>query len=202
MILTLFLLLAVPTTPPPANANAIQCTGVWSPATTEKALIAQFGRANVKRESIYLAEGEETPGTVLFPNDPKRRVEIVWRDKKKYARPEWLRIADESTWTAFGLRVGMPLAELQKLNGKPFVFSGFEWDYGGFVTNWRSGAIATLGGKTCAVTVRIDPLYPENPTKAEQAAMDAMGGDIEVTSDSPHAKRLKLRVSELSVQYR
>lgn len=201
MILAIFLLLAVPTTPPPA-ANAIQCTGVWSPATTEQALIAQFGRANVKRANVYLAEGAEERGTILFPNDPKRRVEIIWRDKKKYARPEWVRIPDESRWTAFGLRVGMPIAELQKLNGKPFVFSGFEWDYGGFVTNWRAGAAATLGGKACSVTVRLDPVYPENPTKADEAAMEATGGDIEVTSDSPHVKRLKPRISEITVSYR
>ena len=184
-----------------AADDTIDCTGLWSPQTSEQALATKFGKANVKREAVHVAEGSEEDGTVLFPNDPKRRVEIVWKNKKGRKSPEWLRISDESRWSVFGLRNGMTLAEVEKRNGRGFRLSGFDWDYGGIVTDWRGGAIATLGGKACRVALELTPLYPENPTKAEQKAMDAVVGDREISSTSPHLKKLKVHVRELTVMY-
>ncbi|HVG24948.1 MAG TPA: hypothetical protein VND45_12385 [Thermoanaerobaculia bacterium] len=182
-------------------AATIDCTGAFAPQTSEKALIAQFGKANVKRETVYVAEGGEEDGTVLFPNDPKRRVEIVWKQKKARQAPEWLRIADDSTWDVFGLRVGTPLADLVKRNGRDFRFSGFGWDYGGAITDLRGGELAKLGGKTCHVGMTIDVDFPENPTKAQEKALENVSGDRELTSSSPHLKKLKVRVTELLVSY-
>lgn len=184
-----------------AAEDVIDCTGAFSPQTSEQALIAKYGKANVKRDTIYVAEGGEEEGTVLFPNDPKRRVEIVWKNKKGRKSPEWLRVPDPSGWSVFGLRNGMPVADLEKRNGRDFRFSGFGWDYGGAVTNWRGGAIDKLGGKTCHVGVSIDPVYPENPTKAEEKALENVSGDRELASTSPHLKKLKVRVVELVVMY-
>ncbi len=31
-----------------------------------------------------------------------------------------------------GVKIGTTLSELVKLNGKPFTFTGFDWDYGGY----------------------------------------------------------------------
>lgn len=184
-----------------AIALEMKCAGVWAPATTEQALIAKYGRANVTREMVYIAEGDETPGTILFANDPARRAEIVWKDQRKYARPEWVRIPRESTWTAFGVRNGMTLAEVEKLNGRPFHLSGFDWDYGGMVTNWRGGIMDTIGGKTCRVSIEFEATYPENPTKADEAAAEATAGDRQLVSSSPHVKRMKPRVAEIIVSY-
>jgi hypothetical protein len=184
-----------------AIALEMKCAGVWAPATTEQALIATYGRANVTREMVYIAEGDETPGTILFANDPARRAEIVWKDQRRYARPEWVRIPRESTWTAFGVRNGMTLAEIEKLNGRAFHLSGFDWDYGGMVTNWRGGSMDTIGGKTCRVSVEFEATYPENPTKADEAAAEATGGDRQLISSSPHVKRMKPRVAEIIVSY-
>ena len=37
--------------------NVIDCTGAFAPSTSEQTLIAKFGKANVAREAIYVAEG-------------------------------------------------------------------------------------------------------------------------------------------------
>lgn len=182
-------------------AATIDCTGVWSPQTSEQALAAQFGKANVKREQVYLGEGQEEEGTVLFPDDPKRRVEIVWKNKKARKAPEWLRVSDESAWDVVGLRTGMTLAEVEKRNGRSFHLYGFEWDFGGIVTNWHEGAIAKLGGKSCRVGLELMYEVAENPTKAEQTAMERVAGDQEISSTSPHLKKLKVRVREITVSY-
>jgi hypothetical protein len=178
-------------------AATIDCTGAFAPQTSEQTLIAQFGKANVKREMIYVAEGTEEAGTVLFPKDPARRVEIVWKNKKARKSPEWLRVPAESRWNVFGLANGMPLAELVKRNGRDFRFSGFGWDYGGGITDWRGGTLATLGGKSCHVGVSIDALEP-----FDEKALEKVSGDQEVASSSPHLKKLKVRVTELVVSYR
>jgi hypothetical protein len=178
-------------------ATTIDCTGVWSARTSEQALAAQFGKANVKRETIYGAEGTEEPGTVLYPNDPKRRVEIVWKNKKGRKSPEWLRVPAGSEWNVFGLRAGTTLAELVKRNGGDFRFSGFGWDYGGNVTDWRGGAMASLGGKSCRVAVElVEPVEP-----FDEKALENVSGDREISTTSPHLKKLKVRVSELTVMY-
>ena len=184
-----------------AAEDVIDCTGAFSPQTSEQALIAKYGKVNVKRDMIHVAEGAEEAGTILFPNDPKRRVEIVWKNKKGRKSPEWLRVPADSRWSVFGLRNGMAVADLEKRNGRHFLFSGFGWDYGGAVTNWRGGAIAQLGGKTCHVGVSIDPVYPDNPTKAEEKALENVSGDREHPSTSPHLKKLKVQVVELTVMY-
>jgi hypothetical protein len=184
-----------------ALGDTIDCTGAFAPTTSEKALVAKFGKANVVRETIYIAEGNENPGTVVFPNDPKRRLEIVWKNAKQRRTPEWIRVPVDSRWSVFGLRNGMPLADLVKGNGRDFVFSGFGWDYGGAITDFKAGALATLGAKTCRVGVSIDLEYPESPSKAEEKAMEAVSGDREIASSSPHLKKLKVRVSELLVTY-
>jgi hypothetical protein len=177
-------------------AAVIDCTGAFAPQTSEQALVTQFGKANVKREMIYVAEGGEEEGTVLYPNDPKRRVEIVWKNKKARKSPEWLRVPAESQWSVFGLQNGMPLAELVKRNGRAFRFSGFGWDYGGAITDWRGGTLASIGGKTCHVGVSIDPVDP-----IDDKALEKVSGDQEVATTSPHLKKLNVRVRELIVTY-
>lgn len=184
-----------------AAQDAITCTGLWAPATTEQALIRQFGRTNVVRESIYIAEGDETPGTIVFPNDETKRLEIVWRDARQRRRPEWIRVPAGSRWTAIaGLRGGMTLAEVEKINGRPFQLSGFDWDYGGMVGDWRGGALSKLKGP-CRVQVQFDRTVPDAPTRAQQRAIDATSGDRELLSSSPDLRRFPVRVSEIVIQY-
>ena len=43
-------------------------------STSEKELIKIFGARNVKREAVDVGEGETQQGTILFPNDPQRKV--------------------------------------------------------------------------------------------------------------------------------
>lgn len=184
-----------------AAALSMNCTGVWSPATTEQALIREFGRANVVRKTIYGAEGTELPGTVLFDKDPQRRVEIVWKDERKRDRLEWVSIDAPSRWEPFGLRNGMTLAQVEKLNGRPFRLNGFDWDYGGIVTDWRGGALQGIGGRTCRVHVTFEVIHPKKLTRAQEKAIEETGGERELSSSSPHLKQLDVRVSNISVSY-
>jgi hypothetical protein len=51
-----------------------------APSVDEAALRRRFGARAVRRARLVVEGSETAPGTVLFPDDPSRRLEIFWRD--------------------------------------------------------------------------------------------------------------------------
>jgi hypothetical protein len=111
--------------------------------TSEQRLRELFGAENVVRQVIFLGDGGEEPGTVLFPDDPLRRVEIFWRDQPTRLSPRTLRIAGNKTrWRLQnGITLRTTLTELEKLNGRSFEIAGWGWDFGGVVCTWNDGVL-------------------------------------------------------------
>ncbi len=183
-----------------AADEPIACSGTWAATMSEEALVKQFGRANVVRGAVYVAEGNEEQGTILFPKNEKKRIEIVWKDKRR-RRPDWIRVPEGSRWPSFaGIANGMTVQQVEKLNGRTFKLSGFDWDYGGFVTDWRGGQLATTTGK-CHLQVRFDRAVPEEPTRAQQKALDATSGDRELLSSAANLRLFPTRVSQIVISF-
>jgi|SRR6185436_20673498 len=171
-----------------AADEPITCTGMWSPALSEQVLVRAFGRENVVKGMVYVAEGEEVPGTVVFPKDRSRRLEVVWRDQSRRV-------------TVARIRNGLSLGEVEKLNGRPFSLYGFDWDYGGTVTSWRGGRLNGIG-PDCALQVPFERTVPERVTSAQQSALDSTSGDHEILSSSSALKAFPVSVNEIVIQYR
>jgi len=55
--------------------------------TTREDLVRFYGDSNVVDHDADVGDGEMEPETVLFPNDPERRIEILWRDLERRADP-------------------------------------------------------------------------------------------------------------------
>lgn len=113
------------------------CIGneVLNSSTTEAGLIKMVGKKNSERVERWYAEGtERVIGTVFFKDTPQSFF-IKWKDTVNFKNPEWIEIhGDNSLWEIDnGIKIGTELKELVKLNGKHFTFSGFDWDYGGYV---------------------------------------------------------------------
>ena len=81
------------------------------------------------------------------------------------------------------------------LNGKPFTLSGFEWDYGGFVSDWQGGALATAAGG-CRIGVRFAP-----PGNLPEALSRKVSGDMQLSSSSADVRAAKPVVTELSIMW-
>ncbi|HEU0016342.1 MAG TPA: hypothetical protein VFQ45_21865 [Longimicrobium sp.] len=174
--------------------------GEITASTTAAELEARFGAANVRHGEVMLAEGEMSPGTTLFADDSTRMMEIVWHDTASRARPQ-LAIVHGTTgrWAvAPGIRLGTTLAELEALNGGPFTFSGFDWDYGGFIGSWRGGRLESLRSGPRSTIVRLDV-----PAAAELSDDESrrIAGDRELRSDDPLLQRLNPYVSEITVSF-
>ena len=102
--------------------------------TSETDLIKIVGKKNVERVERWYAEGtERIVGSVFFKDTPQSFF-IKWKDTVNFKNPEWIEIhGDKSIWEIDnGIKIGVELKELVKLNGKHFTFSGFDWDYGGY----------------------------------------------------------------------
>jgi hypothetical protein len=91
----------------------------------------------------------------------------------------------------------MPLAEVQRINGRPFKIAYFEGDIGGSVLDWLEGALEELSGG-CGVGARF--AIDESAT-----ASDAMDGEVSkertLLSNGPALRKAKPSVLQLSVRY-
>lgn len=129
---------------------------------TEADLIQRYGADNVRRETVALGEGESEPGTTL--SDPTRFA--AWRycggDTIECRRPDRVEIRGRaSRWVvAPGVSLGTTLAELERMNGRPFLLCGFGWDYSGTVNSWDGGRLDSLwsraAGAEALVGLRVD----------------------------------------------
>lgn len=155
---------------------------------TFETLGARYGAAAIARETLHGAEGAEAPGWVLFATDPARRVEVHLDEAAKH--PAALYVRKPSTWTrADGVRTGLTTIELERLNGRPFEFAGFGWDYGGVVTDWQGGTLSHDGRFVGPVTL----CEPSNPPD------DYPAGDGDFMSDLPIVRKLPPTVCEIGI---
>lgn len=188
----------------PAASNAEGSTdwalpGTFGPLTTRLELETRFGKANVREETFTGPEGEgRYPALVLFPDDPRKRLELVQDADNPDAPIRELRLpSPDSLWQdSAGVHTGMSLAELVALNGAPVSFYGLDWDYGGAVQDWHGGKLAN------AVDAAI---FRRVALVARKAAGDARlpQGDASFRSDDPRYPTIgnDLVVGELGISW-
>ena len=141
-------------------------------------------------------DGSKMKASVLFPNDPKRRLEVVWNNDVARTDMSVISINGKSQWTApKGLKLGLTLVALQKLNGKPFKVSGFMPDGTASVLGWDGGALSALPGG-CKVGIRL--VTANAPADALSAVS---GSDKELSSSDASVLALKPSVGEILIGY-
>lgn len=125
------------------DASTWRLPGAFTAGTSRSWLEQRFGTANVRVGDVPGAEGETSRGVILFPDDPKRRAYVYFKDDEHLRDLAMLRVMDAgSQWQLDnGVGVGMSLSALVALNGKPIAFTGFDWDYGGVVSDWHGGRL-------------------------------------------------------------
>ncbi len=181
--------------PEPAKANVIFCAGPFAPDSSFAKLQQAFGPANVTTEQVDGAEGDKLVVTALFAKVKARRIEISWNDAKARKRINMVSLGRAAQWVAGGVRIGSTLAEVEALNGKPFTLAGFDWDYGGTVTDWQGGKLETLPGG-CRLGVRFDA-----DRQSPATARDKVMGDKDFTSTDSNMRASRPRVYEIFLSY-
>ncbi len=163
--------------------------------STERSLLALPG-AGAKAAQVYMGEGFEEPGVVLYPDDPARRLEVVWRGSPPAPAVVWIcRGKVPCRWrTTAGVSMGTTLKELERLNGKPFGMLGSGFDGSGLVSSFGDGKLASYDhGLILYLLLRTDGL-----TREEIALIS---GDRVISSSQPVLQKLNPRVGVMRLDF-
>jgi hypothetical protein len=175
-----------------AVRTIVECKGPFAKDSGMLALAMVYDSRNMIFTQEAVPGGGQVGVTVLFPNDPRRRLEVWWSNPNRTGT-YLIDIAGKSIWTApEGLRLGLTLEQLQKINHKPFKMKGFDKDDIATVTDWEGGALASLAGG-CKAGVSLHA--------SASAAAAALPEKDEYSSDDPAMRALKPTVSEILIGY-
>ena len=98
--------------------------------TTRDKLAELYGAENVADTDYPIGEGEMVAASIIFPGT-SREATVIWTPDKKNEKVDRVVITGEQWMLPAGIRPGDELAEVEQINGGPFMIYGFGWDYGG-----------------------------------------------------------------------
>ncbi|MDD5542278.1 MAG: hypothetical protein PHX83_03820 [Acidobacteriia bacterium] len=180
-----------------------KCLGKINVGTNEADLVRIFGRGNVRREDLDIGEGGTVPGTVLYPEDNEKRVEIFWKNQQWQIPTEARIRGNASVWkTRKGISLGMSLKEIERLNGKPFRLYGFGWDGSGLWGDCDKGRLKEMRcedshgrgqGGEMSISFSPDPKWQASRTYYR------VSGERIFSSGHPSMQTMNPRIYELSI---
>jgi len=184
---------ATPAAASPRNL-VLSCVAPFTPDATAATLAAAFGKENVIPESIDGREGEKLNVTTIYPNDPAKRIEVYFKDEE--ARTGLVSATvknDESIWSGpGGVKMGDGIEAVEAANGGVFQISGFDWDYGGYVNDWKIGRLKeTVPG--CGTVLR----FKRAPDNRDMSIIGEGGR----ASDLPALRAAKLTITEFGISW-
>ncbi len=171
--------------------------GVLDTSLSEIQIIEQFGQEVVSTRELFV-EGELlATQTLLFEGTPRELI-INWEDEETRDKISSVSIEQpESPYaTSNGIRVGLPLTELVKLNDNiPIQFYGFGWDYSGYMPRFTKGPLSESYPWLAAVVGLSDADWE----KYGNTLMNELAGDELQSSDLPAAKEIPLKLVNLII---
>lgn len=179
---------------PPAPPLA--CAGPFAKDTTHAKLVAEFGAKNVVFKDVELPGNYMTKATVVFDADPTKRLVFFWADEKNRTKLKSILIEAPSIWLGpGGMRNGLPLKELEKLNGGTFSMIAFGGVGGGTVSDLKGPFVNIAGG--CTLTATFEPGIA-NPLPPRYASIT---GDHKLQSNNFMLRRVRAQITEWRVKY-
>jgi hypothetical protein len=180
--------------PAMAGAEEFSCTGPFGRDASYDDLVKAFGAANVSQEGVF-RNGDTVPMTVVFPKDPERRLVVQWRDRDGHKGLDAVIILSPA-WSAGGASVGMPIAAVERLNGRPFKLTDFGGsDHDGQVSDWQGGKFAAALPGGCQVGAAI------GINDADLDAIQSLPHPDGLPSDDEALRNADPRLYELTVYF-
>jgi hypothetical protein len=179
-----------------APANVVACSGVFAKDSGHLKLAVRFDSRNVVFGQVDGPEGSRINASIVYPNDPRRRLEVIWTNEAGRNDTSIIAINGKSQWTGpKGMKLGLAVAALEKANGRPFKVSGFGKDGVATVLGWEGGALASLpGGCKMGMRLIINGSSPEE-------ARNAVAGDKEFLSNDTNIRAVNPTVGEILIGY-
>jgi hypothetical protein len=179
-----------------APAHAVTCGGAFTKDATHLKLAIKYDSRNIVFGEVDGPDGTKIKATILYPNESKRRLEVIWNNDAARTDLSLVVINGQSQWVApKGLKLGTPLAVLEKANGRPFKLSGLDAGGSTSVLGWEGGALTSLPGG-CKVGIRLVA-----DSKAPEDARGAVAGQKELLSNDANWRAIKPTVAEILIGY-
>jgi hypothetical protein len=179
-----------------APPHVIKCSGTFAKDSSHTKLASVFGPDSVDWTDVAGPEGSRLAASVLYPRDPKRRLEVLWNAEDTRSDTQLIVINGQSAWLApDGLKLGLTVAAIEKINKRPFALKGFQGEDGGRVTDWKGGTLAMLPGG-CKVSIRFAP----GPKSKVRPGGDLVS-DKEIQSNNPALKTVTAKAAEIVIGY-
>jgi hypothetical protein len=178
-----------------AQPRQIDCRGAFARDSSHIRLAQVFGPDNVAYTEVDGPDNSKIMASVLFPRDPSRRLEMLWNNEQSRSGTQVIAINGKSNWAApRGVKLGTPIATVEKLNGKPFKLTGFGAD-GSTAADWQEGQLLKLPNG-CKIGIRFaaDPRAPQEAQAQLSAAKELLSSDAEV-------RALRPTVAEILIGY-
>lgn len=150
-----------------------------------------YGASNVKDERICGPEcADSIDVTKIYPEKNNEFI-VYWKDSLYHKTIAFIEtyLPNGPYHTATGLKINSTLEELLKINGKKIIFSGFDWDYGGFIQDYSLG---TLQNSPIGFRLGLD----------EDGGTE-VSGDSDFNTDMPAVKKIlsKIKISSVSLSF-
>ncbi|BCU76117.1 hypothetical protein [Luteolibacter sp. LG18] len=142
-----------------------------------------LGADKFKSVDLPGAEGETIPGAIVFKGTD-REIQVVFNPEGDEKEIVEVRIVGKGWKFPDGLARGMTVEQVEKVNGKPYKVSGFDWDYGGYA-DFTGGKLA---GK---VSVRFN--------HGDKELDKSLIGDRSLSSTDKKLREAKVTATEISV---
>ena len=181
-----------------------QRVGPITAMTTRADLDALFGKENV-RDGSYQGGDAPEAATVIFGSEPGTALAVTWdRERPAAIHVCFATQTGPCRWrTASGIRIGLPIRELNRLNGKAFQVAGFGEERGQ-VVSWRKGALEEDPAACGHLVVRFLPLAQvegRDLTKDEASDLKVLQGDKPFSSTYLTVLELNPIVSGLTLEF-
>jgi hypothetical protein len=138
---------------------------------------------DLKLEKVPGPEGSEFSAVILWKGTP-RELEVLYDEMSDAKQLTDVRIIGKDWQLPGGLKHGMTIAEVEKINGKAFKVLGFDWDYAGHASFEDGGRLQGHIG------VRFDPSTEIDPSLA---------GDQYISTTNKKLRASGVKVTEITV---
>ena len=159
--------------------------------TSKEDLIQQLGQKQVRDTIVDFEDGTPIVGTLVYFEDPRDTLRIVWAQKDARIKSIHLDQSSERWKTKGGVQVGDSIRFVEKVNGSYLSFRGFAVDSyeDGRVVSWTEGALEGL-----------DVQFKPDPSTSVDLYKSMMG-PFTFSSNDEAIYAANLRVSSISVSF-
>lgn len=153
--------------------------GRLTPGMSADEIRKVYGAKNLVMAQIPIPEGAFLDGARLFVGTD-RELQLIWKDGDARKILSDVNVVGSAWVFENGIHVGSTLLEVEKINGKPFMMSGFDWDYGGYAVDFQGGKLKNIGLRFTYGERQIDPsLAGDKTISSSNAKLRALNPTVE-----------------------